>query len=422
MYAIVILVGGKGSRVSKILKNGSKPEIEINKKKIIDYQLKQINNLNKKIFFLSNTKFYSLKKYLKKKLKNNSYQIFEEKKPLGTAGCLIQLTKLNYKFYLVIDGDLIFNINFKKLINFHVKKKSICTLLVHPNNHPYDSDCVDINKDKSIKKFFFKPHKKKFINNLCLSGIKIVNKDSLKIIKKNKFQDFSKDFLKKYKNKNRFFAYNTREYIKDAGTPERIREVKKDLINFKYKLGNLNKKIPAIFLDKDGVINTQKDNQHYQNPIKILPGVYESIKKINDSGYMCILVTNQPAVAKGFITLSKLKSDLNLLIAKFGDRNAYFDRVYYCPHYPIKGFIGENKEFKIKCNCRKPGNGMFLKAISELNINIKKSFMIGDSYSDLEAAKKTKIKFIKIGEKKFPSNKNYIIKKNLTKAVNYILK
>ena len=88
MYAIVILIGGKGTRVSKLLKNKSKPEIEINKKRIIDYQLKQVSNLNKKIIFLSNEKFESLKKYLEKKLKNKKYQIFEEKKPLGTAGCL----------------------------------------------------------------------------------------------------------------------------------------------------------------------------------------------------------------------------------------------------------------------------------------------------------------------------------------------
>ena len=394
MFAIVILIGGKGTRVSKLLKNNSKPEIEINKKKIIDYQIKQLKNLKKKIIFQSNTKFSSLNKHLEKKLKNRNYQIFEEKKPLGTAGCLKKLENLNYSFFLIIDGDLIFNINFKKLINFHIKKNSICTLLVHPNNHPYDSDCVDVNHDKSIKKFFFKPHKKKFINNLCMSGIKIINKDSLKIIKKNKFQDFSKNFLKKYKNKKRFFAYNTREYVKDAGTPERIIQVRKDLNNIKYRKGIIDKKIPAIFLDKDGVINYLNKSKDYQNPKKILPNVVKALKIINDSGYLCVLVTNQPAVAKGVITEKKLQSDLKNLTAFLGRKEVYIDRIYYCPHHPEKGFKKENKFYKKKCSCRKPNNGMFLKAIKDLNIDIKNSYMIGDRLTDYMAAKKTNIKFI----------------------------
>ena len=420
MYAIVILIGGKGTRVSKLLKNKSKPEIEINKKRIIDYQLKQVSNLNKKIIFLSNEKFESLKKYLEKKLKNKKYQIFEEKKPLGTAGCLKKLTKLNYNFFLIIDGDLIFNINLKKLISFHIKRNSICTLLVHPNNHPYDSDCLDVNNDQSIKKFFFKPHNKILINNLCMSGIKVVNNDSLQIIKKNKFQDFSKNFLKRHKNKKKIFAYNTREYVKDAGTPERILQVKKDLNNIKYKKGNIDKKIPAIFLDKDGVINYLDKTKHYQNPKKILPDVVKALKIINESGYLCILVTNQPAVAKGVITEKKLQTDLKILTAFLGKKKVYIDRIYYCPHHPEKGFKNENKFYKKKCLCRKPNNGMFLKAIKELNIDIKNSYMIGDQFTDYLASKKTKVKFIGVNNIYFKENRKFLYRNNLLSAVKYI--
>ena len=423
MYAIIVLVGGKGSRVAKLLNGGSKPEIKIYKnKKIIDFQISKLIKLNKKIYFLSNKKFTTLKKYLNDRFKNKiNYEIIEEQKSLGTAGCLNVLKKTRYKKFLIIDGDLIFNTDLKKFILFHNKKKSDCSLLVHPNNHPYDSDSVSIDNNNKVTKLFNK-NKNKNKPNLCLSGIKIVNKNTLSFIKKGIKLDFTKNYLKTLlKNKKKIYAYNTREYVKDVGTPQRIKQVRQDLKSIKYKLGNINYKIPAIFLDKDGVINKQDDNQHYQHPIQIIPGVFKALKKINQAGYMSILVTNQPAVAKGLITLNELKLDLTLLEVKFGLKNVYFDRIYFCPHHPTRGFIGENKIFKIKCNCRKPANGMFLNAINDLNIDIKKSFMIGDSYSDLKAADNTKIKFIKVGNKKFISTKKYIINKNLINAVNYIL-
>jgi len=424
MLAIVILVGGCGTRVSSISKGKSKQEIEIlPNKRIIDYQIEQIKKLKKKIFFVSNNKNVSLKNYLNTKYtKKINFEIIEEKIPLGTAGALKFLEKLPHKLYLLIDGDLIFNLNLNKLINFHKKNNSQCTLVVHPNNHPYDSDCVDIDYKSRIKKIFLKPHNKNVITkNLCMSGIRLINKNKLRLIKHNKFQDFSKDFLPKIiSNKSRIFAYNTREYIKDAGTVDRIQQVQKDINSIKYKLGNIDKKIPAVFLDRDGVLNEQVDEEPYQNPKKIFKNVEKAIKKINHSGYLAILITNQPAVAKGLITIKKLEEDLDYLNYYLGLKGGYLDRIYYCPHHPVKGFRNENIEFKKKCKCRKPDNGMFRKAIRELNIDYKKSFMIGDNYTDYLASKKTKIKFILVNQK--DNRLKLFKKKNIVEAVNHIFK
>ncbi len=425
--AIAILVGGKGTRISRLLNDKSKPEIEIFKnKKIIDYQINNLLNLKKKIFFLSNSKNYSFKNYINQKYKDKiTYKIIEEKKVLGTSGCLKQLERYSFNSFLIIDGDLIFNIDFKRLIKFHIQKNSDCTLLVHPNNHPYDSDSVDIDDSSKVTKFFSKTKLKKNKNNLCLSGIKIIKKISLKLVKNNFNQDFSKDYLPKLvRAKKRIYAYNSREYVKDVGTYDRIIQAKEDIKSLKYKKGSLNKKIPVIFLDKDGVINEQIDNKHYQNPKKILPDVFKAIKKINDSGFLCVVITNQPAVAKGFVKESKLRKDLNELNFLLGKNRAYLDRIYYCPHHPMKGYKKEISKLKINCNCRKPKNGLFLKAIKDLNIDVKKSYMIGDTFSDYLAAEKTKLKYIHVGKKRDYLNKNrkkITIKKNLLKAVNFIL-
>ena len=160
---------------------------------------------------------------------------------------------------------------------------------MHPNNHPFDSDCIEVDKESKSKKIFFKPHSNKIVPNLCFSGIQVINKKLLSFVKMNKFQDFSKDILKKNENKIKIFAYNTREYIKDAGTPERIIQIRKELKTFKYKKGNINKKIPAIFLDKDGVINKLNKNKNYQDINKFEVNALKAIKIINETGYLVII-------------------------------------------------------------------------------------------------------------------------------------
>ena len=122
-FSFVILVGGKGERVRKITNGLSKSEIILNKKsRIIDYQLNQISKLKKNIIFLSNVKFKKLKENILKKYKKLNIKFIEEgKKRLGTAGSLKILSEENYKYFIIIFGDLLFNFNFKKLINFHKK-------------------------------------------------------------------------------------------------------------------------------------------------------------------------------------------------------------------------------------------------------------------------------------------------------------
>ena len=423
MLAIVIPIGGEGSRVSNLTKGKAKAELNIYKnKKIIDFQVQQVSKLKRKIIFLSNPKFITLNNYIKKKYNYLNVEILNEDKKLGTGGCLNALKKFNFRTFLIIYGDLIFNIDLKKIINFHRKKKSECTLVVHPNNHPFDSDCIEVDKESKSKKIFFKPHSNKIVPNLCFSGIQVINKKLLSFVKMNKFQDFSKDILKKNENKIKIFAYNTREYIKDAGTPERIIQIRKELKTFKYKKGNINKKIPAIFLDKDGVINKLNKNKNYQDINKFEVNALKAIKIINETGYLVIIVTNQPAIAKGIITENFFLNDVNKLSYKLSKYKAFFDKLYYCPHHPEKGFENEIKKLKFNCNCRKPRNGLFLKAIKNLNIDIQKSYVIGDQLSDYLASKKTNLKFIGVNNPKVFKNNKILYKKNLYVAVEYIFK
>ena len=414
---VAILIGGKGTRTKKISKIIPKPFLKINNKSIIERQLEKLK-LFKRIFLLSNNKITKFNN----KLKNKRVVIIEENKTLGNAGCLKNLNK--YKLLkddiLIISGDLIFNFDIKKFKKFHKKNKSDITFLVHPNDHIIDSDVLELNAKNKLIKLHGKPHSKKDIGNLCLSGIFIIKKKILNFIEDNKFQDFVKDILPKLIKSNiKVYGYNSREYVKDAGTPKRIKEIKKHLKTIKYTKGTLKSKIPAIFLDRDGVINKENSNLHYQNPLEIIDGTFDAVKKINDKGFLSVIITNQSAVAKGVVSINKVENDHKKLEYLFSTKGSYFDRIYYCPYYPVKGFKGEVKKYKKQSRFRKPNNGMILKAIRDLNIDTKQSYMIGDRYTDYLAAKKTNIKFLIVGNKfKIKGKKNF---KNLKVAINSIL-
>ena len=120
---------------------------------------------------------------------------------------------------------------------------------------------------------------------------------------------------------------------------------------------------------------------------ELLPGVAEAIRRINSSGYLAIVVTNQPVIARGEVSFEELDQIHNKMETLLGAEGAYLDAIYYCPHHPDKGFEGEVVELKINCDCRKPKPGMLLRAAHDFNIDLGKSWMIGDKDKDVMAGK-----------------------------------
>ena len=143
---------------------------------------------------------------------------------------------------------------------------------------------------------------------------------------------------------------------------------------------------PAIFLDRDGTLNFDYGWITSPAKIELLPGAGEAVRLINNQGYLAVLVTNQPVIARGECTIEELAAihqKLESLLAKEGAR---LDAIYYCPHHPDAGFPGERPEYKIRCDCRKPAPGLLAAAARDLAIDVSRSWMIGDSERDLGAA------------------------------------
>ena len=186
----------------------------------------------------------------------------------------------------------------------------------------------------------------------------------------------------------------------------------------------------AVFLDRDGVINKNVPRLTKPDQFTLIPGAAEAIKKINRSGLLAVVVTNQPVIAKGFCTfegMEKIHKRMNNLLAK---ECARIDAVYICPHHPEKGYKGEVASLKIECGCRKPLPGLFLQAEKELEIDLKRSWVVGDSYSDVAAGRRIGARTILLtsggssggrNEEGLSEVKADYVLKNLSEAVKFIL-
>ncbi len=425
----VILAGGKGTRLFPLTRRIPKALVEIGGKSVIEHQIVLLRDYGiREIWILSGYLSSQVKEYLQNGRKwNVNIHYLQEKKPLGTAGALKTLEKLIQKDdFLVLSGDVMLDFNIKRFINYHRQKKA-ATIIVHPNDHPADSDLVEVDNQGKIISLLKRPHPKASVfRNLSIASVYIFSPKIFKYIPQRRKCDIEKDILPLVlKSKEKIYAYNTPEYIKDIGTLKRLKEVRGDYSSGKIRRINLKNKRKAVFLDRDGVINKEVDQLSRIKDFELYSFAAKAVKKINDSDYLTIIVTNQPMIAKGFMTKNDLSEIHKKLETELGLRRAKIDAIYYCPHHPEKGFVGEVPELKIKCSCRKPLPGLFLKARKDFNIDFKKSYLVGDQERDILVGRKIGCKTILVRTGLGKNYKNAVkpdfIAKNLLEAVTKII-
>ena len=395
----IILAGGRGKRLGTLTKKIPKPMLKIGDKTILEHQIDLLKRYKiPEIIICTGFLSEAIEGFVSSLKTDINISCSVESKPLGTAGCIKDLEEVLKEDFLVLYGDVMLDMNINLLIDYHFSKRSKTTLVVHPNDHPYDSDLVEVDSGNKIISLLNKPHKKDLVyRNLVNAGIYVLSDRVFSYIEKNMLQDFAKDiFPKMLKNKEQVFAYNTPEYIKDMGTKDRIDSVKKDLYSGKIGRLNLSNKRPAIFLDRDGVINEEVSLIYNALDFKLLPGTSRAIKNINNTEYLAVVITNQPSVAKGLASIEDIKTVHKKMETLLGRDMAKVDAIYYCPHHPEKGFPGENIKYKIECSCRKTKTGMIEDAQADLNIDLNNSFLIGDMTADIKAAENAGIASIAV--------------------------
>ena len=145
----------------------------------------------------------------------------------------------------------------------------------------------------------------------------------------------------------------------------------------------------AAFIDRDGTINANIGYIDSPDSFKMYSGVAEGIKLLNEDGFKVIIITNQSGIARGFFSEETLDKIHNKMKKELSDKGAKIDAIYYCPHHPDE-----------KCSCRKPNPGLIEKATNDLDIDTKKSFILGDRMLDVEAGHKKGCKTVLVPENK----------------------
>ena len=393
---VVIIAGGQGTRIASVNSEIPKAMIPINGKPIIEYQVELAKRYGFHDFlFIIGYLGDQIESYFQDGSQwgvNISY--FHETTPLGTAGALGLLRNQLTEDFFVFYGDTVMDFDMLHMLNYHRTNQADATLFLHPNDHPYDSDIVDIDAQGKVRGFHHKPHPDGFIaHNMVNAALFIFSPKILTAIEPGVKCHIEKHVLPRcIAGGMNLYGYVSAEYIKDMGTPDRYYAVCDDVISGKVARLNRAYSRPAIFLDRDGVINYEVDLLHRVEQMQLIPGAAEAIRRINQMGYLAILVTNQPVIARNLCSFEELEHIHMQMETLLGHEHAYVNAIYYCPHHPDAGYPEERKEYKIRCNCRKPAPGMLLQAAKDWNIDLENSYMIGDSQRDVEAGHNAGVK------------------------------
>lgn len=396
----VIMAGGKGTRIASVNSEVPKPMIPILGKPILEYQMEVLKKQGyTDIILVTGHLGTVIRDYfgdgsgispVTGEPFGVKIEYVEETVPLGTAGALFLLRDRLTEDFLLLNGDIIFDIDIRRFEQFHKKHGRMATLFTHPNSHPYDSGIIIADACGIVTDWLHKEDERKWYRNRVNAGLHMISPrifHTLGFFQTLKKTDLDREILKPLIPNGELLVYDSPEYVRDMGTPDRYQAVIEDIETGKVQAKNLSRKQKAVFLDRDGTINQYVGFLKNIEEFTLIPGVAEAVRKMNESGYLVIVVTNQPVIARGEVSLEELDEIHRKMETLLGEEGAYVDAVYYCPHHPDKGFEGERPEYKIECDCRKPKPGMLLRAAEEYHIDLAQSWMVGDSIQDIEAGK-----------------------------------
>ena len=417
----VIMAGGRGTRISSVASDIPKPMIKIEGKPVLEHELECLRDQGFTDIILTVSHLGNI---IMNYFGDGSgispatgkpfgvhIEYYFEKEPLGNAGALFKIKNKLDSDFLLLNADAVFDVDFNRFVAFHKQHGGLVTLFTHPNSHPYDSGLIIADKNGDVEQWLAKEDDRpEYYRNRVNAGLHVINPiileqsgidaDKVGTVGENGKAikvDLDRQLLKPLAGTGKMFCYDSPEYVKDMGTPERYYSVCED-----YKAGrvsgkNLKNKQKAVFLDRDGTINKYVGFLRNIDEFELIDGVADAIKKINAAGYLAIVVTNQPVIARGEVSFEELEVIHNKMETLLGKEGAYLDGIYFCPHHPHKGYEGERPELKFDCDCRKPKPGMLMNAAHDFNIDLSQSWMIGDGEIDIKAGQNAGCKTALIG-------------------------
>jgi histidinol-phosphate phosphatase family protein len=396
---LVIVAGGPGVRLASVAGGLPKVLVPVGGKPVLQHQLELAvragidevtifaGHLSEKISdFIGDGSRFGLR-----------VRVLAEKEPMGNAGALLQSLDLLPEDYFVVYGDLMLAVDLQRIAKRHLDREADFTMVVHPNDHPQDSDLVETDANDWVTAVHPCPHPRhQFFGNLVSAALYVVQREALRpwAVFPGK-QDFTKGVISGLVAKGaRVLAHRSNEYVKDIGTPARLLRAEADWSAGKINLEASSRSRPTVFLDRDGTLNVEKGHLRTPEELEIFPEVAPALRLLRQSGFSLVVLTNQPVIARNEATEADVAAIHRRLEWELGKEGAYLDAIYVCPHHPDRGFPRERAELKMHCDCRKPGIGLFEQACRDLRVDVAKSWMVGDQARDIEMARRAGLRSV----------------------------
>jgi histidinol-phosphate phosphatase family protein len=395
----VILAGGKGTRLAARLNGRPKPLIEIGGVPLLERQLRQLaaGGVSAAVVLVNHEAAQIEAFIAERDWGPLRVSLIDDGEPRGTAGAVLACLDRLEDSFLVVYGDTLFDIDIPAFSAAHDRSGGDATLFLHPNDHPADSDLVEVDEEGRILAFHGYPHPPgAWLPNLVNAAFYRLERRALEPYRELLAPiDFAKDlFPRMLADAAQLVGYRSFEYIKDVGTPARVDKAEAHLRSGVVARSRLDQPQVAVFLDRDGTLNELRDYVRSPDDLVLSPGAAEAVRRLNQHELRAVVVTNQPVLARGECTPEGLRAIHAKLDTELGRSGAWLDALYVCPHHPHGGYPGEVPSLKVDCECRKPKTGLIERAAAELNIDLRRSWLIGDSTTDMLAARRSGLRSI----------------------------
>ena len=375
MLSAVIIVGGRGTRLSPVTCNLPKPLVSVNGKPFLYYIFKQLYSVGvKKIILLAGylgNEFKEFKENYASEFKNLNIFLKISDPSFDTGERLLDSIDILDKRFLFLYGDNFIPFDLKNYLINNEKKLEKSFLVVYKNNDGYSRSNISLSKQNLVLKYG--KEKNPEVEYVDV-GYFILNKCDLVNIKKTEGSNFGKNILTKLVQKNKVYAEIVNQRYYTVGTMERLQLTKLLFSGEKY-----------IFIDRDGVLNEKQERGTYVTNTSLFKwkkGALEGLKLLKQNSYQVILITNQAGIGRGYFSINDLEKIHRKMCREARDYGGEIDFIYFCPHH-----------WDDNCECRKPKPGMFIQAQKDLNLDLTNIFFIGDDLRDGEAAKLAGCKF-----------------------------
>jgi len=392
--AAVILAGGRGTR--SVDPNTAKIAQQIGGKTLLQWHLELLSESSIHETLLVTAHLAEQVQSLadRTQVPNVQLQVLHESDPRGTFPALrVAIQESDADRFLVILGDIWTSFPIDDFLAAWEASTLPVAAIIHPSLHPQDSDAVVPQPDGSVR-VVPKEERNESTRNMSATGVFAFTREY--VANATSFTDIGSNVLQAAAESDQLFPYVSSHYFKDTGTPDRLQGARDDWASGAFARRGNTAARPALLLDRDGVLNPALPEVYRSDDLSLIDGVAQEISRANSQGIPVLVATNQPGLAKGFMTFNEHEAIRARLDALLMEHRAFIDDYAFCPHHPESGFAGEVPALKVRCSCRKPEPGLLKDLLETHRLDHRRSVMVGDSDRDEQAAEAAHVAFQRV--------------------------